>query len=94
VYLLRSQLHEVEHVFDRSLLTTTDTQIWEGDRVENLLIFTKDRDFYDRAPLFGSAAGLFRRCNTRLFDVQAAGWDDMKTKAIHASISFSKAASR
>jgi predicted nuclease of predicted toxin-antitoxin system len=51
---LRSHRHEAEHVFDRNLLTATDTQIWERGRVENLVIFSKDTDFYDRALLFGT----------------------------------------
>jgi predicted nuclease of predicted toxin-antitoxin system len=51
---LRSHHHEAEHVFDRNLLTATDTQIWERSRVENLVIFSKDTDFYDRALLFGT----------------------------------------
>ena len=51
---LRSHRHEAEHVFDRNLLTATGTQIWERGRVENLVIFSKDVDFYDRALLFGA----------------------------------------
>jgi predicted nuclease of predicted toxin-antitoxin system len=37
-----------------NLLTATDTQIWERGKVENLVIFSKDVDFYDRALLFGA----------------------------------------
>ena len=51
---LRSHRHEAEHVFDRNLLTATDTQIWERGRLENLIIFSKDVDFYDRALLYGA----------------------------------------
>jgi predicted nuclease of predicted toxin-antitoxin system len=51
---LRSQRHEAEHLFDRNLLTVTDTQIWERGRLESLVIFSKDTDFYDRALLYGA----------------------------------------
>jgi predicted nuclease of predicted toxin-antitoxin system len=51
---LRSQRHEAEHLFDRNLLTATDTQIWERGRVESFIIFSKDVDFYNRALLFGT----------------------------------------
>jgi predicted nuclease of predicted toxin-antitoxin system len=42
---LRSRQHEAEHLFDRNLLTATDTAIWELGRVENLIILSKDIDF-------------------------------------------------
>jgi predicted nuclease of predicted toxin-antitoxin system len=51
---LRSQRHEAEHLFDRNLLTATDTQIWERGRLESLVIFSKDTDFYDRALRYGA----------------------------------------
>lgn len=51
---LRSHRHEAEHLFDRNFLTATDTQIWECCSVENLVILSKDVDFYDRALLFGA----------------------------------------
>ena len=51
---LRSHRHEAEHLFDRNLLTATDTQIWERCSVENLVILSKDVDFYNRALLFGA----------------------------------------
>jgi uncharacterized protein (DUF433 family) len=44
--------HEAEHLFDRNLLTATDTQIWERGRLESLVVFSKDTDFYDRALLY------------------------------------------
>jgi predicted nuclease of predicted toxin-antitoxin system len=47
---------EAEHLFDRNLLTATDTEIWEVGRVEALAIFSKDIDFYDRALVWTSAA--------------------------------------
>lgn len=46
---LRSRQHDAEHLFDRNLLTATDTEIWDVGRVEALTIFSKDIDFYDRA---------------------------------------------
>jgi predicted nuclease of predicted toxin-antitoxin system len=38
---LRSHRHEAEHLFDRNLLTATDTQIWEHGRVESRIILSK-----------------------------------------------------
>ena len=46
----------IEHLFDRNLLTATDTEIWEVGRVEALTIFSKDIDFYDRALLVWTSA--------------------------------------
>ena len=59
--VLRSQRHEAEHVFDRNLLTTTDTQIWERGRLESLVVFSKDTDFYDRALLYGGRERKLKR---------------------------------
>jgi predicted nuclease of predicted toxin-antitoxin system len=64
-------------------LTATDTQIWERGKVENLVIFSKDVDFYDRALLFGAPPQVIHiavgNCgNTRLFDLLATEWDDIE----------------
>ena len=80
---LRSQRHEAEHVFDRNLLTATDTQIWERGRPESLVIFSRDTDFYDRALLYGAPPQVVHiavgNCsNTRLFSVLASEWDDIE----------------
>jgi predicted nuclease of predicted toxin-antitoxin system len=80
---LRSHRHEAEHLFDRNLLTATDTQIWERGSVENLVIFSKDVDFYDRALLFGAPpqvvhVGVGNCSNTRLFEVLAHEWDEIE----------------
>jgi predicted nuclease of predicted toxin-antitoxin system len=80
---LRSQRHEAEHVFDRNLLTATDTQIWERGRSESLVIFSRDTDFYDRALLYGAPPQVVHiavgNCtNTRLFSVLASEWDDIE----------------
>ena len=80
---LRSHRHEAEHVFDRNLLTATDTQIWERGSLENLVIFSKDVDFYDRALLFGAPPQVVHiatgNCsNARLFDILEHEWDDIE----------------
>ena len=80
---LRSQRHEAEHLFDRNLLTATDTQIWERGRLESLVIFSKDTDFYDRALLYGAPPQVIHlsvgNCsNTRLFSVLASEWNDIE----------------
>jgi predicted nuclease of predicted toxin-antitoxin system len=75
--------HEAEHLADLNLLTATDTQIWERGKVENLVIFSKDVDFYDRALLFGTRPQVIHvavgNCsNTRLFGVLASEWDEIE----------------
>ena len=80
---LRSQRHEAEHLFDRNLLTATDTQIWERGRLESLVVFSKDTDFYDRALLYGAPPQVVHvavgNCsNARLFSVLASEWNDIE----------------
>ena len=87
---LRSHRHEAEHLFDRNLLTATDTQIWERGSAENLVIFSKDVDFYDRALLFGPPPQVVHvavgNCsNTRLFEVLTHEWDDIERALVSGS---------
>ena len=87
---LRSHRHEAEHLFDCDLLAATDTQIWERAGIENLAIFSKDVDFYDRALLFGAPPqvvhGAVGNCsNTRLFEVLAHEWDDIERALVSGS---------
>lgn len=87
---LRSHRHEAEHLFDHNLLTATDTQIWQRGSVENLVIFSKDVDFYDRALLFGPPPQVVHvavgNCsNTRLFEVLALEWDDIERALLSGS---------
>ena len=87
---LRLHRHEAEHLFDRNLLTATDSQIWERCSVENLVIFSKDTDFYDRALLFGAPPQVVHvavgNCsNTRLLDVLAQEWNDIEQALISGS---------
>ena len=76
---LRSHRHEAEHLFDRNLLTATDTQIWECGRVESLVILSKDVDCDDRALPFGTPPQVVHlavgNCsNARLFEALAREW--------------------
>jgi predicted nuclease of predicted toxin-antitoxin system len=87
---LRSHRHEAEHLFDRNLLTATDTQIWERGRIARLIILSKDVDFYDRALLFGAppqvvhvALGNCR--NTRLFEVLSDEWAEIERALLSGS---------
>ncbi len=69
---LRVRGHEAEHLVDLNLLTATDTQLWERGRDRDLVIATKDSDFYDRALILGASPRVFHvavgNCsNTRLF---------------------------
>jgi predicted nuclease of predicted toxin-antitoxin system len=87
---LRTRRHEAEHLFDSNLLTATDTQIWERGNTENLAIFSKDVDFYDRALLFGAPPQVVHvavgNCsNTRLFEVLAHEWDDIERPLVSGS---------
>jgi predicted nuclease of predicted toxin-antitoxin system len=87
---LRSQRHESEHVFHRNLVTATDAEIWERGRVENLVIFSKDVDFYDRALLFGPPPQVVHvavgNCsNDRLFDVLASEWNNVEQALLSGS---------
>jgi predicted nuclease of predicted toxin-antitoxin system len=80
---LKSRRHEAEHLFDLNLLTATDTQIWQHGRAENLVIFTKDVDFYERALILGAPPQVIHvavgNCsNSRLFDVLTSGWDEIE----------------
>ena len=76
--------HEAEHLFDRSLLRATDSEIWDVARSENRVIFSKDVDFYDRALLFGSPPQVVHiavgNCsNDRLLEILNANWRDAET---------------
>jgi len=87
---LRSHRHEAEHLFDRNLLTETDTQIWQRGRVENLVILSKDVDFYDRALLFGAPPQVIHvavgNCsNTRLLEVLEHEWAGIERALISGS---------
>ena len=80
---LRSRQHEAEHLFDRNLLTATDTEIWKLARVEALTIFSKDIDFYDRALLYGPPpqivhVGVGNCSNARLLEYLASHWNDIE----------------
>jgi predicted nuclease of predicted toxin-antitoxin system len=87
---LRLQGHEAEHLFDRNLLTATDTQIWQHGSVENLVILSKDVDFYDRALLFGAPPQVVHvavgNCsNTQLFELLAHEWADIDRALVSGS---------
>jgi predicted nuclease of predicted toxin-antitoxin system len=80
---LKSRSHEAEHLLDLHLLTATDTQIWQHGRAGNLVIFTKDVDFYERALILGAPPQVVHvaveNCgNSRLFDVLTSEWDDIE----------------
>jgi uncharacterized protein (DUF433 family) len=68
---------------DIDALTATDTQIWDRGRLESLVIFSKDTDFYDRALLYGAPPQVVHvavgNCsNARLFSVLASEWDEIE----------------
>lgn len=74
---LKSRRHDADHLFDLNLLTATDTEIWQRAKAQNLVIVSKDVDFYDRALLFGTPPQVVHvavgNCsNARLFEILAA----------------------
>jgi len=80
---LRSRRHEAEHLVDLNLLTATDTQIWQRGRLENLVIFSKDVDFYERALVYGAPPQVVHvavgNCsNNLLSDLLDAEWPDIE----------------
>jgi predicted nuclease of predicted toxin-antitoxin system len=80
---VKSRHHQAEHLFERNLLTATDSAIWELGKVENLTIVSKDVDFYERALLYGPPpqiihVGLGNCSNARLFDFLAGHWDHIE----------------
>jgi predicted nuclease of predicted toxin-antitoxin system len=87
---LSSHGHEAEHVFELNLLTATDTEIWERGRRDDLIIFSKDVDFYDRALLFGKPPQVVHvavgNCsNTRLFSALASEWEEIERALLSGS---------
>jgi predicted nuclease of predicted toxin-antitoxin system len=87
---LGSRGHQAEHVFDVDLVTATDTEIWERGKVEDLVIFSKDVDFYDRAVLFGKPPQVIHiavgNCsNTRLFSILASEWEEIERSLVSGS---------
>lgn len=81
---LASHGHEPEHLFERNLLRATDTEIWDLARSENLVIFSKDVDFYDRALLLGSPPQVVHvavgNCsNDRLLGILEGNWRDAES---------------
>lgn len=80
---LRSRGHEAEHLADKDLLRATDTQLWERGKNHQVIIFSKDVDFYDRALLFGAPPQVLHvavgNCsNARLFHILDSEWSDIE----------------
>ena len=80
---LRSRGHEAEHLADMNLLRATDTQLWEQGRDQQVIIFSKDVDFYDRALLFGVPPQVVHvavgNCsNARLLHIFDAEWSNIE----------------
>lgn len=87
---LKSRHHQAEHLFERNLLTASDSEIWKLGKVENLTIVSKDVDFYERALLYGPPpqiihVGCGNCSNSRLFDFLAGHWDHSERALTSAS---------
>ena len=80
---LRSRQHEAEHLFDRNLLTATDTEIWEIGRVEALTIsarisiFTTARSCMD-LPRRSSTLECETVATLAFLEYLAAHWNDIE----------------
>jgi predicted nuclease of predicted toxin-antitoxin system len=77
---LKSRRYDADHLFDLNLLSATDTEVWRRGEVQNLVLVSKDVDFYDRALLFGPPpqvvhVGVGNCSNARLFEILATEWD-------------------
>ena len=80
---LRARGHEAEHLTEMNLLTVTDTQLWDRGKNQQVIIFSKDVDFYDRAALFGAPPQVLHvavgNCsNARLFHILNSEWADIE----------------
>ncbi len=80
---LRTRGHEAEHLVDRDLLRATDTQIWDRGRNEQVIILSKDVDFYDRSLLFGAPPQVLHiavgNCsNTQLLHILDSEWSNIE----------------
>jgi predicted nuclease of predicted toxin-antitoxin system len=80
---LKSRRHAADHLFDLDLLDATDTEIWHHAEARNLIIVSKDIDFYDRALLFGPAPQVIHisvanYSNARLLEIFANEWDEIE----------------
>jgi predicted nuclease of predicted toxin-antitoxin system len=87
---LQSRRHEAEHLFHLGLLDATDTEIWRRAEVENLVIVSKDVDFYDRALVFGPPPQVVHvsvgNCsNARLLEILAIEWDEIERSLLSGS---------
>jgi len=87
---LQLRRHEAEHLFELDLLDATDTEIWRRAEVENLVIVSKDVDFYDRAPVFGARPQVVHvsvgNCsNARLLEILVGEWNEIE-RALLAGI--------
>ena len=87
---LRSRGHEAEHLADLNLLRATDTQLWERGKNHQVVIFSKDVDFYDRALLFGTPPQVLHvavgNCsNARLFHILDSEWSDVEAALLSGS---------
>jgi predicted nuclease of predicted toxin-antitoxin system len=80
---LKTRGRDSEHLFDLNLLKATDSEIWQRAKAENLIIMSKDVDFYDRVLLLGPPPQVIHvsvgNCsNTRLLEILALEWDEIE----------------
>lgn len=82
--------HEAEHLFELDLIYATDTEIWRRAKVENLVIVSKDVDFYDRALVLGPPPQVVHvsvgNCsNARLVEILAIEWNEIERALLSGS---------
>lgn len=87
---LRDRGHEAEHVSELSLLTATDSKVWERGRDPQAIILRKDIDFYDRAMVLGAPPQVLHiavgNCsNAQLLEILDSAWQEIETVLSTAS---------
>ena len=88
---LRDRGHEAEHLIDLNLLTATDSEIWNRGRAEELVIISRDADFYDRALVLGAPPKVLHvavgNCsNEKLFEILDRGWSNIEASLSAGSL--------
>lgn len=88
---LRDRGHEAEHLVDLNLLTASDTEIWNRGRRHDLVIVSKDVDFYDRALVFGAPPKVLHvavgNCsNEKLFEILDHAWINIEVSLSTGSL--------
>jgi len=80
---LTARGHDANHLVDLGLLTATYTVVWELGKSRQLIVLSKDYDFYDRALVFGPPPqvlhiGVGNCSNENLFKILSSQWTEIE----------------